>query len=832
MQQPTLWLIDGSSYIYRAFYALPPLTNKKGMPTGAIYGVIKMLKKLVENEHPDYICIALDPAGKTDRHSYFEQYKANRSTMPDELKTQMPYFEPILQALGFKTIKVEGEEADDVIGTLTAKAKECGMRVRISSPDKDFAQLVNQSVILENTMSDKKIDIDGVIAKFGVKPEQIIDYLALVGDSADNIPGIPKVGPKTAVKWLENYQSIAGIANNLDNIKGAVGQSLRDNFDKLTMYQKLVTIKQNLDIKHEINELILASPDHQALTKLYTELEFTSWLKELATPISQDISSLQIMDKENWHIFLAQKPTAIAIHAESDHISIATKSQNIVCQLDFDFILIELSKIKEITIIGFAVKDWFRIDSLTSDNIFDVQLAQYIIDSQLPNKQLSDLLSAHEIKHQARALFDLYEIYADKLKTEPRLHKLLHQLEMPLTKVLYQMQANGILLDCKIMQALTQEFSKEAESIAKETTEYSKANFNLASPKQIRQVLYEELSLPILKKTAKGEPSTSEEALTELAASHPLPALILKHRQLSKMLSTYTMPLPNLIAADGRIHSQFNQATTVTGRLSSNNPNLQNIPIRTEQGQKIRCAFIAKEHHSLICADYSQIELRIMAHLSQDDGLMSAFEQGLDIHNDTAAKLFDCNINSVTNDQRRKAKAINFGLIYGMSAFGLAKQIKCERQHAQALIDNYFASYPGVLHYMEATRAFVKKHGFVETLFGRRLYLPEINSGKRSLAMAAERAAINGPMQGTSADMIKKAMLNINPSLDRFKARLILQVHDELIFEVPNSEVIALSEFVEQQMLIAILLSVPLAVNISHGQSWGMQTKLKKSIFD
>lgn len=832
MQGPTLWLIDGSSYIYRAFYALPPLTNKKGMPTGAIYGVIKMLKKLVETKQPEYICIALDPAGKTERHTYFEQYKANRSTMPDELRAQMPYFEPILQALGFKTIKVTGEEADDVIGTLAAKAKANGMQVCISSPDKDFAQLVCKTIVLENTMSERTLDQAGVIAKFGVNPEQIIDYLALVGDSADNIPGIPKVGPKTATKWLDSYGSIASIAQNLADFKGVVGQNLRDNFSELALYQRLVTIKQDLPLTLAVSDLTMQAQDDAKLIELFSELEFSSWLKELEQPKSEPIKTIQIMDPENWRIFLSEQHEVVALHPAADHISIATKEHNIICQLDFDFVLTELSKLPKIKIIGFATKEWFRLQTLKPQQVFDVQLAQYVIDSQLPNRELTDLLAAHEVAHAARSLYDLYEIYEQKLAQNLRHKQLFYELEMPLAKVLYDMQTTGILLDPDVLADLTEEFSAEALTISTATKKYSKTSFNLASPKQIRKVLYEELALPIPKKTAKGEPSTSEEALSELIGSHPLPELILKHRQLTKLLSTYTTPLPNLVGADGRIHSQFNQATTVTGRLSSNNPNLQNIPIRSDQGQKIRCAFVAAENKVLLSADYSQIELRIMAHLAQDDGLMSAFEQGIDVHSHTAATLFECELSCVTTEQRRKAKAINFGLIYGMSAFGLAKQIKCDRKQASALIESYFARYPGVLHYMEATRAFVKKHGYIETLYGRRLYLPEINSGKKMLALAAERAAINGPMQGTSADMIKQAMLDISPNLKGLSAQLLLQVHDELIFEVPSELVLPLAELVEQKMLNAITLSVPLAVNLSTGRSWGTLSAMKKSLFN
>lgn len=832
MQEPTLWLIDGSSYIYRAFYALPPLTNKKGMPTGAIYGLVKMLKKLVEREQPEYLCVALDPSGKTDRHEYFEQYKANRSAMPDELRAQMPYVEPILQALGFKTIKVKGEEADDVIGSLSKIALAKGMKVKISSPDKDFAQLVNSSVVLENTMSDKLLDYAGVVEKFGVKPEQIIDYLALVGDTADNIPGIPKVGPKTAVKWLSTYNSITEIADNLDAIKGAVGQNLRDNFDKIPLYQKLVTIKLDLDLGVSVSDLVLQEPDNAALEKLYSELEFSSWLKELVKPIVREFKRMQISDLENWQLFLESCPKIIAVQPEAEHVSIATAEFDIICHVDFLKVIADLSMITGITIIGFAIKSWFQVKSIKPELVFDLQLAQYVIDSQVPNQNFSDLLAAHEVEHSGRILFELYESYQGKLAKDVIRQKLLTDLEIPISQVLYQIETKGVLLEPKVLEQLTSEFTSEANEIALLAKEHSEQDFNLASPKQIRQVLYEQLSLPVLKKTAKGEPSTSEEALTALSDMHPLPDLILRHRQLSKLLSTYTVPLPALVAADGRIHSQFNQANTVTGRLSSNNPNLQNIPVRSTQGQKIRSAFIAAPEHLLLSADYSQIELRIMAHLSQDDGLMSAFEQGLDVHSHTAAKLFDCDISAVSAEQRRKAKAINFGLIYGMSAFGLAKQIQTDRAQAQALIDSYFARYPGVLHYMEATRRFAKNQGYVETLFGRRLYLPDINSAKRQVVMAAERAAINAPMQGTSADMIKQAMIDINPDLSKYSAHMILQVHDELIFEVPAGGLLDLANFVEQKMLSALTLSVPLEVNLSSGRSWGTLSKIKHDLFD
>lgn len=832
MQEPTLWLIDGSSYIYRAFYALPPLTNKKGIPTGAIYGLVKMLKKLVARENPEYLCIALDPAGKTERHEYFEQYKANRSAMPDELKAQIHFVEPLLTALGFKTIKVKGEEADDVIGSLSKIAISKGMQVKISSPDKDFAQLVNNSIILENTMSDKSLDTAGVITKFGVRPEQIIDYLALVGDTADNIPGIPKVGPKTAIKWLNIYNSISGLAENLASIKGAVGQNLRDNFDKIPLYKKLVTIKQDLDLAVEIKDLVIQAPNEQALKEIYTELEFSTWLKELGQPVMHEYQKIQIIDIDNWQIFLDSAPKLIAVQPEAEYVSLATSEADIICYIDFLKVIADLSRVKNITIIGFAVKSWFQVEHLNPGILFDIQLAQYVIDSQLPNNTFSDLLAAHEVEHSGRILFELYQDYQVKLGQNPSKSKLLTELEIPIAQILYNIEQKGVLLDPKILEQLTEEFTAEIESIGLASRQYSKTDFNLASPKQLRKVLFEELSLPVLKKTAKGEASTSEDALQALSKMHPLAELIVRHRQLSKLLSTYTIPLPNLVAADGRVHSQFNQVNTVTGRLSSNNPNLQNIPIRSAQGQKIRRAFIAAADHVLLSADYSQIELRIMAHLSQDDGLMSAFEQSLDVHSHTAANIFECDILEVNSEQRRRAKAINFGLIYGMSAFGLAKQIQTDHQQAQALIDNYFKRYPGVLQYMEATRRFAKHKGYVETLFGRRLYLPDINSSKRQLAMAAERAAINAPMQGTSADMIKQAMIDIMPGLNNFSAHMILQVHDELIFEVPTEFILALSNFVKDKMLNAVNLSVPLEVNLSSGRSWGTLQKIRHNLFD
>ena len=828
MQKETLWLIDGSSYIYRAFYALPPLTNSKGLPTGAIYGLIKMLINLIEQQKPKFICIALDPPGKTSRNEIFESYKANRSKMPDELKNQMPYIEPILQALGFPTIKVAGEEADDVIGTLCTFAKQHDLKVVISSPDKDFAQLVDQDVTLENTMSNKILDSDGVIAKFGVRPDQIIDYLALVGDTADNIPGISKVGPKTACKWLNDFGSIDNLIANLEDIKGAVGNNLRQGLDSIPLYKKLVTINTNLDIETSLQALRLQEQDIDQLQNLYSELEFGTLLKKLSKPkTTQPVENSLDISCIDELINILNTET-ISIYNENDFTFIANNEQSVKTQIPLDLIFKEVNAS---TIVCFAAKAYFKI-GLKDKNVFDLQLAQYVINSSLKFNTLGELAELYSVSivNPASAMLELFAIISEALEQNPQQKKLFFKIESPLMQTISNMEEHGVLIEPMKLRDLTAKFEAEIGTILNSAGAFSEREINFASPKQIRELLYVDLNLPVLKKTAKGEPSTSEEVLSELADQHPLPNLILRHRQLSKLCSTYTIPLPKMIGEDGRIHGDFSQVTTSTGRLASSNPNLQNIPVRSDEGRKIREAFIAPSGSCLISADYSQIELRIMAHLSQDENLLVAFENHLDVHSHTASILFNCNIMEVTGEQRRKAKAINFGLIYGMSAFGLSKQINCDRKQASELINYYFQRYPGVLHYMEATRAFVKKHGYVETLMGRRLYLPDINSSKHHIVQANERAAINGPMQGTSADMIKQAMINIEPNIAEYNAKIILQVHDELIFEVPLTSARALADYVEQQMLVALELSVPILVNVSIGDSWGTLKPIIRSL--
>lgn len=828
--EKTLWLVDGSSYIYRAFYALPPLVNSNGVPTGALYGLIKMLTNLIEQQQPSLLCIALDPPGKTKRHEIFEQYKANRSAMPDDLKAQMPFVEPILKAMGLYTLKLAGEEADDVIGTLCFQAQQKGIKVRISSPDKDFAQLVNEHVILENTMSSKQLDIEGVKEKFGVRPEQIIDYLALVGDSADNIPGIPKVGPKTACKWLNDYNSIEQLVANADSIKGAVGESFRANVGNLELYQDLVTIKNDLAIECKFEELGPRVPNIDKLAELYAELEFSSLLKALpkkakvSVENSVDLISLSEIQKIGFS-------DELAIFNDEEFTFIADKSTNYKTKIALADVLKEVNKNPGTVLVGFNIKPWLQYGVKSTDT-FDIQLAQYVLNSQSPIKSLEDISSLYNIddNNKARIVWELKNAIEVEFSKNHRLRKLFYELELPLMQVIQQMELNGISLNVNKMAKLSEEFNVEIDKIMQKVQEFSEDNINLSSPKQVRELLFEKLNLPAVKKTSKGEASTSEEALSAIVEHHPLPEMILQHRQVSKLLSTYTNPLPKMIAADGRLHGEFSQVVTSTGRLASSNPNLQNIPVRSEQGRRIREAFIAGAGNKLLSADYSQIELRIMAHLSQDENLLLAFESGLDVHTHTAATLFNCDLVDVSTDQRRKAKAINFGLIYGMSAFGLSKQIQCDRKQAKELIEHYFDRYPGVLHYMEATRSFVKKTGYVETLMGRRLYLPEINSGKHNIAMAAERAAINAPMQGTSADMIKQAMLSIDKELVQFGAKILLQVHDELILEASEFSVLELSGMVERCMLGAINLSIPLVVNLSIGDSWGTLKPIKRSL--
>ncbi len=896
MHAKNIWLIDGSSYLYRAFYALPPLTTPSGEPTGAVYGVINMLKRLQISHRPDVLCIVFDPPGDTARNALYPAYKANRSAMPDDLKKQVTPLFNIIKAMGLPLLQVDNEEADDVIGTLAMQAKTRGHHVTISTADKDFAQLVCDDIVIQNTMSNKTLDAEGVMEKFGVLPHQIIDFLALTGDTVDNIPGIPKVGPKTAAKWLNTYGSLQNLMQHADEISGKIGDNLRTHLDQLPLYQTLVTIKTSLSLPFDIDAIDACPVDQTKLHTYYHHLHFTKWAKELADahPAQHTMAQTQrqyltIDSQDSWQklrTFLDAAP-CYALNLETTSLDVAEAKVVGVAFAGNDFVpcyvpihhpndttswiteamLIEalkphLSDPKRV-IVGHHLKydigvlAYMGID--VHAQLHDTLLMSYVLSSHQQRHDLKTLGAQHLNQtctdlatllqtHDAKAFaelpvavatqyaaldadmtWQLYQHFQKDLAQQSGIQHVWQHIESPLVPILSAMERHGVLIDPTCLEALSASWGHMCQELEHDAAQLADETFNLASPKQLRHILYEKLSLPVHKKTPKGDPSTSEEALQQLVGTHPLPEIILKHRHLSKLKSTYADPIPKQMHPDTqRVHGHFNQAVTITGRLSSNHPNLQNIPVKTPQGREIRKAFIAPEGHTLLCADYSQVELRVMAHLSQDEKLLEAFERNMDVHSHTAATLFDVGMPQVTSEQRRKAKAINFGLMYGMSAFGLSKQLNIGRAEAQDLIQHYFERYPGVLQYMEATRAYVRKHGYVETLMGRRLYLPAIFDRNKMKQMGAERAAINGPMQGTSADMIKLAMVAIDQTLctQSMAATMIMQVHDELIFEVALPELKAVATMVSNSMAQALTLTVPLVVNLSQGPSWGEQSPL------
>lgn len=897
MTAKNIWLIDGSSYLYRAFYALPPLTTPSGQPTGAIYGVINMLKRLQIAQKTDVLCVVFDPPGDTARNALYPAYKANRSAMPDDLKQQVAPLFNLIKAMGLPLIQVDNEEADDVIGTLAMQAKKRGYQVHISTADKDFAQLVCPEIVIQNTMSNKTLDAEGVMEKFGVAPTQIIDFLALTGDTVDNIPGIPKVGPKTAAKWLNTYGSIANLIKHADEISGKIGENLRAHIDDLPLYQTLVTIKTALTLPFDIDAITSCPADQTKLLDYYHHLHFTKWAKELAGSHpaqhthqqSQDRDYTAITDQKSWEKLhsLLDDADSFAIDLETTSLDVATAeivgvafagSHIQPCYVPIhhpdmpdawlrtDVLLAALAPWlanPEKIIVGHHLK--YDMGVLAQHGLEvhaqlqDTLLMSYVLQSHQNRHDLKTLatqylektcvdfetvLSAHQATtfrevpleaatqyaaHDAAMTWQLYHHFQHLLHGYPGLKNILQNMEWPLIGILSAMERHGVLIDPEWLQQLSTQWGEACETLQAKAEDLAGESFNLASPKQLRTILFEKLSLPVHKKTPKGDPSTSEEALQQLVGAHPLPEVILNYRHLSKLKSTYTDPIPKQMdATTQRVHGTFNQAVTTTGRLSSNHPNLQNIPVKTAQGREIRKAFIAPKGHTLLCADYSQVELRVMAHLSQDEKLLDAFEQQIDVHSHTAATLFDVTIQQVSATQRRQAKAINFGLMYGMSAFGLSKQLNIGRAEAQTLIQHYFERYPGVLQYMEATRAYVRKHGYVETLMGRRLHLPAIFDRNKMKQMGAERAAINGPMQGTSADMIKLAMVSIDQILrtENMAATMIMQVHDELIFEVAQPALKDVATMVANAMANALSLSVPLVVNLTSGPSWGTQSPL------
>ena len=900
-----LILVDGSSYLFRAYHALPPLTNSKGSNTGAAKGVIGMLKRLQADNPNDQLVVIFDAKGPTFRNEIYSDYKANRPPMPEELREQIEPIHNVIRAMGLPLISISGVEADDVIGTLSEMATAEKRPVLISTGDKDMAQLVNDYVTLVNTMTQVVLDRDGVVEKFGVPPELIIDLLALMGDSVDNIPGVAGVGEKTALALLQNLGGISDIYAQLDRvaelpIRGAksLGEKLSASKEMAELSYVLATIKTDCELALSESDLRSASPDTDRLIELYRDLEFKSWLDELlspglfadspAEPVPSQVSDLSVVTITDQAVFnswlsrLEASPLfafdtettslnymqaeivglSFAIEpGEAAYVPLAHLNPGLEGQLDRDRILDQMKPLLEsdaVKKVGQHLK--YDANVLANHGItlrgiaHDTMLQSYIIDAVGSRHDMGSLalkylgqrvISFEEVagKGAKQVSFDhvdieqaaayaaedadvtlrLHEALMPKLEAEATLKEVYQRLELPLVPVLSKIERNGAFVSIEKLRAQSQEIAIRLAELESQACELAGQPFNLASPKQLGEILFEKLELPVIKKTPKGAPSTAEEVLVELANDYELPAVLIEHRGLAKLKSTYTDKLPEMVdTRTGRVHTSYHQAVTATGRLSSSDPNLQNIPIRTQEGRRIRQAFIAPEGRKIVAADYSQIELRIMAHLSSDAGLLHAFANELDVHSATAAEVFDVSLDDVTTDQRRKAKAINFGLIYGMSAFGLAKQIGVARGEAQEYIDRYFARYPGVADYMDATRAIAHEQGYVETLLGRRLYLPEINARNKQRQLAAERTAINAPMQGTAADIIKLAMIDVDAWLTEtaLDAKMIMQVHDELVFEVADEACEILCNNVTERMANVIELQVPLLTEVGVGANW------------
>ena len=888
-----LVLVDGSSYLYRAFHALPPLTTSTGQPVGAIRGVISMLHKLADSTGAERMVVVFDASGKTFRDDMYAEYKANREKMPDELREQIEPLHSIIRALGFPLLAVPGVEADDVIGTLAKQAEAAGEEVLISTGDKDLAQLVTDQVTLVNTMSDSTLTPIGVEEKFGVPPERMIDFLALTGDSVDNVPGIPKCGLKTAAKWLNAYGSLDGVVESAESIGGKIGETLREHLHVLPLSKALVTIKTDCELPVGLEQLARSAPDFEQLTALYTDLELNQFLKRiqqspvvnetsLATPEAIETSYELVTTPERLTFWMDQCRQAKIFALDTETTSLVARHAKLVgvslscmagqaCyipvghvegkQLDMTPVLFALSGLfadRDLTMVGHHLKyDLTILETvglLPQCQLADTMLISYVLDAAAGRHDMDSLAkrllgvettsyedvcgrgakqirfdevalesASHYASEDADITLRLYNQFVERLNQVPSLQSIYQELELPVMQILREMENHGALLDVDILNAQSVTLGVRLEQLESEAQALAGRPFNLASPKQLQEILFDELQLPVLKKTPKGAPSTNEEVLQELALDYPLPKLLIEHRSLSKLKGTYTDRLPgDCDPADGRVHTSFHQAVTSTGRLSSSDPNLQNIPIRTEEGRRIRKAFIAPDGWSVMAADYSQIELRIMAHLSGDKSLVDAFARGDDIHRATSAEVFDLEPMFVTDEQRRRAKAINFGLIYGMSAFGLARQLGIERAEAAAYIDRYFERYPGVRHYMDSTRAMAHEKGYVETVFGRRLTLPDIHARQVPVRQAAERAAINAPMQGTAADIIKRAMLRVHQALatSNLGCHLLLQVHDELVFEVRDRDLDPARQLIRLEMEAAAELSVPLVVDIGSGDSW------------
>ncbi len=894
-----LILVDGASFLFRAYHAMgrDRLATSDGRQTQAIFGMINMLRSLLKEYHPTHVAVVMDAKGKTFRNDLFKEYKANRPPMPDDLREQLQYILKIVPAMGLPLISIPGVEADDVIGTLSVEATAQGFRTLIVSSDKDLAQLVNDRVEMVDTMKRVRLDHQGVVDKFGVPPERIIEYLALIGDASDNIPGIPKVGPKTAVKWFREYGTLDGIVENAADIKGKVGENLRDNLDQLALSRQLTTIKCDVELAHTPETLTLRQADHETLRACYTDLEFRSWLEEMdgpagharavdVRPVQDDVVDYQtILDRKSLHgwidrlrnarIFaLDTETTSLDAHqahlvgisfavtsGEAAYLPLGHTYAGVPRQLPLEETLEELRPVlenPEIPKTGQNLK--YDLEVLQYHGIalqgitHDTMLMSYLLDAgnshhdmdslalkhlgrktikfsevagsgrnQLTFDQVDLALATPYAAEDADITLQLHQVLLPELEKEKGLDALFRKIEMPTMTALARTEMNGVGIDAGLLRRLSADFAQRLIRLEEEAHEIAGEPFNIASPKQIQTILYDKLGLPVYRKTPKGQPSTAESVMQRLAEEHALPLTILEHRRLAKLKSTYTDKLPELInPKTGRIHTSYHQAVASTGRLSSVNPNLQNIPIRTEEGRKIREAFVPGNGKVLVAADYSQIELRIMAHLSGDERLVTAFRNGIDVHRATAAEVFMVPPDQVDDEQRRRAKAINFGLIYGMSAFGLARQLKIDQKEARGYIDIYFDRYPGVKRYMESTKQNARARGYVETLFGRRLNLPEINARNRTLREYAERTAINAPMQGTAADLIKLAMVALDHWIvrNRSSSRMILQVHDELVFEVEESKAAEMSDVARELMCGVTELKVPLIVDIGTGRNW------------
>ncbi|AOK25850.1 DNA polymerase I [Burkholderia ubonensis] len=907
LEGKTLLLVDGSSYLYRAYHAMPDLRGPGGEPTGALYGIINMLRRMRKEVSAEYSACVFDAKGKTFRDDLYADYKANRPSMPPDLALQVEPIHAAVRALGWPLLMVEGVEADDVIGTLAREAERHGMKVVVSTGDKDLAQLVTDRVTLVNTMTNEILDRDGVTAKFGVPPERIIDYLALIGDTVDNVPGVEKCGPKTAVKWLTQYDSLDGVIEHAGEIKGVVGDNLRRALDFLPLGRKLVTVETACDLAPHLEsiEATLATDGEarELLRDIFARYGFKTWLREIDIALEQsgdadapdgepapvvtagavreydtiqtwaqfdawfakiDAAALTAFDTETTSLDpMVARLVGLSFSVEpgkAAYLPVAHRGPDLPEQLPLDDVLarlkpwlesadrkkvgqhlkydaqvlanyrIELNGIEHDTLLESYVLESHRthdMDSLALRHL-GVKTIKYEDVAGKGAKQIGfdEVALAQAAEYAAEdadVTLQLHHALYPQVAREPGLERVYREIEMPVSIVLRKMERTGVLIDDARLQAQSTEIATRLIELEGQAYELAGGEFNLGSPKQIGQIFFEKLQLPVVKKTPSGAPSTDEEVLQKLAEDYPLPKLLLEHRGLSKLKSTYTDKLPRMVNPEtGRVHTNYAQAVAVTGRLASNDPNLQNIPVRTAEGRRIREAFIASPGHQIVSADYSQIELRIMAHISGDASLLRAFSNGEDIHRATAAEVFGVTPLEVTTDQRRIAKVINFGLIYGMSSFGLASNLGITRDAAKLYIDRYFARYPGVAQYMEDTRAIAKEKGYVETVFGRRLWLPEINGGNGPRRQAAERAAINAPMQGTAADLIKLSMIAVDDWLarDGLASRMIMQVHDELVLEVPEAELPRVREKLPEMMCGVAKLKVPLVAEVGAGANW------------